>query len=62
MTLHISEIGVRLAVGGSEPTGGAAPRNDRPTGGAELSPVQVEEIVNRCVQDVLRTLRMLESR
>jgi hypothetical protein len=61
--LEISEIGIRLAV--AEPStrashldGARASRQD----GAHLSPQQMEELVNTCVLEVLRTLQMLENR
>ncbi len=64
MTLQISEIGVRLAVGDPVASGTAPSQDgDAPSGaGAEVSPAQIEEIVQACVADVLRTLRMLEER
>jgi hypothetical protein len=60
MPLEISEIGIRMAVGdpasaGGTPTHGAS-------AGAALSTSQMEELVSRCVQEVLRTLRMQEAR
>lgn len=63
MALEISEIGVRIAVGEipSQPAAGGRGGS----GGREveaLSPARVEEIVQACVRDVLRTLRMLEDR
>lgn len=61
MPLEISEIGIRLAV--AEPSASAS-IGARAAGadGARLSPQQVEELVNLCVHEVLRTLRMLEER
>ncbi|MBB6250766.1 DUF5908 family protein [Nitrospirillum iridis] len=62
MPLHISEIGVRLAIGqpvqpaaGPQPTGGG----DGPSG---LSSNQVDEVVARCVREVLRALKAQEAR
>jgi hypothetical protein len=62
MTLEISEIGIRLAIGDpvppSVPRGGPAAAQ----GGAPISPQLMETLVGACVQEVLRTLRMLEER
>ncbi len=63
MALEISEIGVRIAVGETPPQPSAGARGG--SGGREveaLSPARVEELVQACVRDVLRTLRMLEER
>ena len=65
MTLEISEIGVRMAVG--EPSGASAGRAGGDSGNGPIRstppmPDQMEEIVSRCVRDVLRTLRMQEER
>jgi hypothetical protein len=63
VALEISEIGIRLAV--AEPSAPVArhvaARASGPDG-ARLSPQQMEELVNACVLEVLRTLRMLEDR
>lgn len=60
MPLEISEIGVHMAVGGVPAANGqAAPA--RPAGG-EISAARMEEIVQACVRQVLRTLRMSGER
>lgn len=63
MALQISEIGVRLAVG--EPVAQAAADKGASGGGGcgtELSPQQIDDLVRRCVGEVLATLRLLEGR
>jgi hypothetical protein len=62
MPLEISEIGVRIAV--QDPADGSAVVGGRGGPGQPdgLSPSQLQDIVNQCVRDVLRTLRMLEAR
>ncbi|MFN6251913.1 MAG: DUF5908 family protein [Acetobacteraceae bacterium] len=63
MTLEISEIGVRLAIG--DPPAPAAPRSGMavPSGQpVTIPPQQMEALIQACVQEVLRTLRMLEER
>ena len=65
MPLEISEIGVRLAVGDPIASGPATQEPVDASQDAEpmpLSPAQVSAIVDRCVDAVLRTLRMLEAR
>ena len=71
MPLHISEIGVRLAVGGGPgPGGGSGPGPSAgsgagPGGGkqsATLPPDQLDHIVTQTVQRVLEQLRALEAR
>jgi hypothetical protein len=61
MPLHISEIGIRLAVG--DPAGAAAARVK---GGDERrrasDPQERDELVRQCVEEVLSTLRLLEAR
>jgi len=76
MPLHISEIGVRLAVGavasitsqpargGSGPSGGAR-GGAGPSGassGGNIPPDKIEEIVSQSVQRVLEHLRAAEAR
>jgi hypothetical protein len=65
MTLEISEIGIRLAVGDPAPVRGGG-HESRFAGAAVapavLTPQQVEELVQTCVREVLRTLRMAEER
>ena len=65
MPLAISEIGIRMAVGdGPAPAAEASQSDaaDASGAGAPLSPAQAEDIVTRCVQQVLATLRMREER
>jgi Family of unknown function (DUF5908) len=64
MTLEISEIGIRLAVGEpSVPSPAVRPPSGDGAGGhGSISPAQTEEIVQACVREVLRTLRMLGER
>ena len=62
MTLEISEIGVHIAVGHapaphSPPT--PAPPGEQPE---PITQQQVEAIVQSCVQEVLRNLRLREER
>lgn len=62
MPLMISEIGIRMAVG--EPK--AQPAKDSAPGAppepTALDPRELDALVQRCVQDVLLTLRMQEGR
>lgn len=62
MTLEISEIGVHIAVGHAPPsTSPPAPHS----GGQQPEPMtaaRVEAIVQSCVQEVLRNLRLREER
>ena len=58
MALHISEIGVRMAVG----TGETPAAETTPPAGAGLSPEAHEAIVQDCVQRVLATLKAEEAR
>jgi len=67
MPLEISEIGVHVAVGPGAPApqggagpGGGAGQDDG--GGEALSPAQHEAIVNACVQQVMRNLRIMQER
>ena len=68
MPLHISEIGVRMAV--REPGDNSAvegPARPGATGGcgddkSGLSRAQQKSIVDECVQSVLQALRMREAR
>jgi hypothetical protein len=63
MALQISEIGIRLAVG--EPaTGPASPSAGPSDGGcgASLAPHEIDDLVRKCVQEVLATLRLLGDR
>lgn len=60
MPLEISEIGVRIAV--QETSGGFSGTGAPAQAQAALTPAQTAEIVERCVREVLSTLRMLEAR
>lgn len=62
MPLMISEIGIRMAIG--EPAGEPArdpAADDRLTPPA-LEPRELDALVQRCVRDVLLTLRLQEGR
>ena len=62
MPLHISEIGVHMAVrgpGGGPSSEGAGASPPRP---APLTALQRDAIVQECVTNVLRRLRMDEAR
>lgn len=64
MALNISEIGIRLTVGDTAPPpphqSDAAPR---PSGhGPSLAPHEIDELVRKCVADVLAALRGLGER
>ncbi|MBY6263637.1 hypothetical protein EI613_17200 [Azospirillum sp. 412522] len=68
MPLHISEIGVRLSVGDASglsgtgrSTGGGAATEQTPNPQA-LAPQSMNELVERCVQQVLDRLKRMESR
>lgn len=60
MALHISEIGIRMAIGDAVGTG-AAPASDAPSPAA-LTDAQREALVQECVRNVLATLRLMERR
>jgi Family of unknown function (DUF5908) len=62
MPLEISEIGVHMAVGGAPAVKGQAPPAATTGNDGAISPVRMEEIVEACVQQVLRTLRMSGER
>ena len=64
MPLHISEIGVHLAVGGEQAAPAeAAPAT--PAAGAPatsaLSEADIEHIVNRCVTEVLKQIKQQQA-
>ncbi|AJP72402.1 DUF5908 family protein [Sphingomonas hengshuiensis] len=62
MTVHISEIGVQLAIGSP---GEAPPDTESggPAGGdARLSPAQTEAVVQECTRRVLAALRAQQDR
>jgi len=64
MPLEISEIAIRLVVG--EPSSGGARMQppdswDAPPS-AGLAPHEIDELVRRCVHDVLATLRLSGER
>lgn len=62
MALQISEIGIRLAVG--EPVSGQSLLNVRADHGhaAPLSPDQIDELVRRCVREVLASIERIGDR
>lgn len=62
MPLEISEIGVHVAVGQGTGPAGPAPSHPQGDSSAGLTPAQHEEIVNACVQQVLRNLRQEQER
>ena len=71
MPLHISEIGVRMAVrdpadGPPGPSGSSGPSGPGTGGcGAQpggMTPAQRNTLVNDCVRTVLQVLRMHEAR
>jgi hypothetical protein len=69
MPLHISEIGVRLAVGGTPaPSPAPAPAagsGHGPGGGGQagaIPPDKIDEIVSLSAQRVLEQLRAIEAR
>jgi hypothetical protein len=64
MALEISEIGVYVAIGEAGPAAPASGPSDPldEDGGDRLTPARIEELVEACVHDVLRTLRMLGDR
>ena len=62
MTLHISEIGVRLAIAsGPEPNAGQ-PGSPAQAGAGGLSAEDREAIVQDCVQRVLASLKAEDAR
>lgn len=66
MSLEISEIAIRMAVGDPGALPGPKPgEQDRPGpqgGGAGMTPQQMDALVQNCTEQVLRTLRMLGER
>lgn len=62
MALEISEIGVRIAIGPTPPASGALAPPDSAGTHDPMTPARVEAIVQTCVQEVLRRLRMHEER
>jgi hypothetical protein len=62
MALQISEIGIRLAVG--EPVSGQSPLTARADHGraAPLSADQIDELVRRCVREVLASIERIGDR
>jgi hypothetical protein len=61
MPLEISEIGIRLSVGEPAAQSPSAPPPDSsaPSG---LTPHEIDELVRRCVSEVIDTLRLLSDR
>lgn len=67
MPLEISEIGVHLAVGSGpgpsgDANGGPAPGGDHDDDQPAMTEAHVRQIVESCVTEVLRNLRMREER
>ncbi len=66
MTLHISEIGVRMAIseaaGPDGPGGSAGPSDGASPAPSGISNAQRDALVQDCVRTVLATLRMNERR
>ncbi|MEJ2407881.1 MAG: DUF5908 family protein [Novosphingobium sp.] len=60
MPLEISEIGVHIAVGHTPQQARTPSRTDEQS--EPMTPARVEAIVQQCVQDVLRDLRLREGR
>ena len=62
MPLMISEIGIRMAVGEPAAEPEKDPTLEDPRAQPALDPRERDALVQRCVQDVLLTLRMQEGR
>ncbi|WP_066796754.1 DUF5908 family protein [Sphingomonas soli] len=63
MTLHISEIGVRMAISeGSGPGAGGEGGPAASPGQPAITAAQREALVEECVRNVLATLRLAERR
>lgn len=62
MALEISEIGIRLAVGDPGAVPAAQQPDDPPAGPQALASHDVDELVRRCVLEVLATLRLMGER
>ncbi|MFN4095247.1 MAG: DUF5908 family protein [Sphingomonas sp.] len=65
MALEISEIGVHIAIGHAPPPSAPAPSTGASAGTPPvdpMTPARVEAIVQSCVQQVLRELRLREGR
>jgi hypothetical protein len=64
MSLNISEIEIRLAVGepASAPVNSPGGRSAAPHRGASLAQHEMDELVRKCVQEVLVALRLLGDR
>ena len=62
MPLEISEIAVRLAVGDAQPAAPARNGGAPETVSTGLSAEAIAEIVQTCVDEVLRIIRMSEER
>lgn len=66
MPLHISEIGVRLTVGGTSPAspraGGTHPAAPAQPAASAIPPDKIDEIISIIVQRVLEQLRAFEAR
>lgn len=62
MPLMISEIGIRMAVGEPAAEPAKDPASEHPLAQHVLDPRELDALVQRCVQDVLLTLRLQEER
>lgn len=62
MPLEISEIAVRLAVGGAAPPAASQGANSPAERSGRISAEMLAEIVQTCVDEVLRIIRMSEER
>lgn len=63
MALHISEIGIRMAIGeAAGPGEPATPGSAGPAPAAGLTDAQRETLVRECVRNVLATLHLMERR
>ena len=60
MPLHISEIGIRMAIGEAVGPGAASGSDAPPPAG--LTDAQREALVAECVRNVLATLNLMERR
>jgi len=66
MPLHISEIGVRMAIsdasGPGNPGGPGAPGEDAGPSPGGITGAQRDALVEECVRNVLATLHLIERR
>lgn len=63
MPLHISEIGVKLAVGGAGPAREPTLPGEAPPGGDQgMTEAEQQEIVDNCTKQVLASLKQERER